>query len=79
MFLNKSAPSKKLRVISCSISGTYGLTLTELVTVIIWYYASIAYGTFQIYTKKVYKIILLHDLKEFVNAKNNLPNFFFFD
>ena len=74
MFLNKSATSKKnLPTISRRISGSDGLTLIELVTVIILFViiVFIAVGTFQIYAKKAYKIIISHDLREFVRTQED--------
>ncbi|HYA13635.1 MAG TPA: hypothetical protein VEF33_04770 [Syntrophales bacterium] len=74
MFLNKSASSKKnLSTISRRISGSDGLTLIELVTVIILFViiVFVAIGAFQIYAKKAYKIIISHDLREFIRAQED--------
>ena len=55
------------------ISGTHGFTFIELLVVIIvlGIIASIAVGTFQFYTKKAYKITIVHDLNSFVKAQHN--------
>jgi prepilin-type N-terminal cleavage/methylation domain-containing protein len=57
--------------ISCRRSGLKGFTLIELLIVIIilGILSSIAIGFFQFYTNKAYKIIMLHDINEFVKAE----------
>ncbi|HVO65904.1 MAG TPA: hypothetical protein VMT12_05400 [Syntrophales bacterium] len=74
MLLNKSAALKKdLLTTSRRIAGSGGFTLIELVTVIILFFiiVFIAVGAFQIYAKKAYKIIISHDLREFVRAQED--------
>ena len=72
MFLKGYSDSiKDMSSIPCRISDKDGFTLIELVVVaiILSILAAIAVGVFQIYTKKAYKITILHDLKEFTKAE----------
>ena len=74
MFLNGYSDSMKDKSsIPCRISDKGGFTLIELmvVTIILSILAAIAIGVFNVYTKKAYKITILHDLKEFTKAEEN--------
>ena len=68
MFEKKSLPTA-----SRKISGSAGLTLVELITFIILFVIIlfIAYGAFQLYAKKAYKIIISHDLREFARTQED--------